>query len=318
MAIQPEESGLQRLDLNLLPLFAALMRHRSVTRAGQSLFLSQPATSAALARLRLAFRDELFLRNGRVLEPTARAEALMAELEPVLAAINRAVAGATPFDPATDVRLFRVGWSDDVAIAGMGLVERVRRRAPACRLVLRNLDWTTAPAMLESGEVGTAVAYLDSDLPANVRRRVLRRGPFRVLRDAGSPGPVDLDAYCARPHVLVTAHGDLQGFADDRLEALGRSRRVVVGVPSFGLLDRVVRGTDLLCTTSEMLTGVLTADGALAADPLPFATPESTIHMAWRSALEHDPAEAWLRRQIVEVMAGRHADGAGDAPAPAA
>src|SRR5215207_5779674 len=96
MALQPDESGLRRLDLNLLPVFAALMRERSVTRAGQALFLSQPAASAALARLRAAFRDELLVRNGRALEPTPRAEALLAELEPALRAVAGAVAGATP------------------------------------------------------------------------------------------------------------------------------------------------------------------------------------------------------------------------------
>ena len=72
---------MRRLDLNLLPVFVALMRERSVTRAGRALSLSQPAASAALARLRAAFSDELFVRNGNALEPTPRAEALMAELD---------------------------------------------------------------------------------------------------------------------------------------------------------------------------------------------------------------------------------------------
>src|SRR5689334_15497899 len=116
MTPQADESGLRRLDLNLLPVFLALMRERSVTRAGRALFLSQPATSAALARLRAAFRDELFIRNGNALEPTPRAEALMTELLPALQAVASAVAGATPFDPARDSRTFRIGWSDDVAI----------------------------------------------------------------------------------------------------------------------------------------------------------------------------------------------------------
>ncbi|MFC7539715.1 LysR family transcriptional regulator [Siccirubricoccus deserti] len=95
MALRPGDSGLRQLDLNLLPVFAALMRERSVTRAGQALFLSQPATSAALARLRAFFRDELFIRNGNALEPTPRAEALMAELEPALQSVAGAISGAT-------------------------------------------------------------------------------------------------------------------------------------------------------------------------------------------------------------------------------
>jgi LysR family transcriptional regulator, mexEF-oprN operon transcriptional activator len=305
MSVHPEESGLRRFDLNLLPVFAALMRERSVTRAGQALFLSQPAASAALARLRAAFGDELFVRNGNRLEPTPRAEALMAELDPALRAVAGAVSGATPFDPATDARVFRVGWSDDVAIAAMPLLPRLREAAPHCRVVLRAANYRTIPAMLESGEIGTAVGFMSDDLPATAKQRVLRRGGFRVLRDASSPGPVDLDAYCARPHVLVTPRGDLTGFADAALAKLGRSRRVVLGVPDFGLLRRILLGTDLLCTASDALADAVLglAKAGLAADPPPFPCPESVVQMAWRGVLDHDPGEAWLRTRIVEALA---------------
>jgi len=307
MSAHPEESGLRRFDLNLLPVFAALMRERSVTRAGQALFLSQPAASAALARLRAAFGDELFVRNGNRLEPTPRAEALMAELEPALRAMAGAVAGATPFEPATDARIFRIGCSEDVAIAAMPLLHRLREAAPNCRVVLRAANYRTIPAMLESGEIGTALGFMGDDLPATAKQRVLRRGGFRVLRDPDSPGPVDLDSYCARPHALVTPRGDLTGWADAALARLGRSRRVVLGLPDFALLRRALVGTDLLCTVSDTLLEFLkdpVTKVGLASDPLPFpATAESVVRMAWRAVLDHDPGEAWLREQIVETFA---------------
>ena len=306
MSLHPEESGLRRLDLNLLPVFVALMRERSVTRAGRALFLSQPAASAALARLRAAFGDELFVRNGNALEPTPRAEALMAELEPALLAVAGAVAGATPFDPATDSRVFRVGLSEDVAIVAMPVLRRLSREAPSCRLVFRNANFRTVPAMLESGEIGTAVCFMEDDLPATAKQKVLRRGNFLVLRDADTPGPVDLDAYCERRHVLVTARGDLTGFADAALERLGRSRRVVLGLPDFGLLRQVLLGSELLCTVSDALAEALIAqnvDGTrLAADPTPFQTEGWTVRMAWRGVLDHDSGEAWLRARLAEAF----------------
>src|SRR3712207_1215488 len=210
MSARPDVTELRRLDLNLLPVFAALMRERSVTRAGQALFLSQPAASAALARLREALKDELLVRNGRALEPTARAVRLMAELEPCLDTLARTLAEATPFDPAADHRTFRVGCTDDVAVALLpALTKRLRERAPRCDLVLRQADYRTIPRMLESGEISAGVAYLEDGLPATAKQRVVRRGGFVVVRDARTPGPVDLDAYCARPHVLVTPRGDL-------------------------------------------------------------------------------------------------------------
>jgi LysR family transcriptional activator of mexEF-oprN operon len=231
----------------------------------------------------------------------------MAELEPALRAVAGAVAGATPFDPATASRVFRIGWSDDVAIAAMPLLPRLRREAPSCRVVLRTANFRTAPAMLESGEIGTAVCFMGDDLPATAKQRVLRRGGYRVLREAASPGPVDLDAYCARPHVLVTARGDLTGFADAALERLGRHRRVVLGLPDFGLLRQVLLGGDLLCTVSDALAEALVAQCAagerLAADPPPFPTAEWTVRMAWRGVLDHDPGEQWLRARIVEALA---------------
>jgi LysR family transcriptional activator of mexEF-oprN operon len=304
MPHRSDDSSLRRLDLNLLPVFVALMRERSVTRAGRSVFLSQPATSAALARLRETFRDELFIRSGRALEPTPRAEALMAELGPALLTIAGTLSGATPFDPAEDARTFRVGWSDDVAIAAMPLLARLRSTAPHCRLVIRSANFATIPAMLASGEIGTAVGFMNDDLPATARQRVLRRGGFRVLRDAATP-PVDLDAYCTRPHVLVTARGDLTGFADASLEKLGRSRQVVLGLPDFGLLWRVLVGSDLLCTVSDALADILMEkinERGLAADPLPFPSPDSVVRMAWRAALDQDPGEIWLRGQIAAVL----------------
>lgn len=306
MSSHPDESGLRRLDLNLLPVFAALMRERSVTRAGRALFLSQPATSAALARLRDALKDELLVRNGRTLEPTARATQLMIELEPCLVTLARTLGEATPFDPATDHRTFRIGCTDDVAVALLpALPIRLRELAPRCDLVLRQANYRTIPQMLESGEISTAVAYMEDDLPASAKQRVARRGGFAVVRDADSPGPIDLDAYCARPHVLVTPQGDLHGFADEALEAIGRSRRVVLGLPDFGLVRRVIIGTDLLCSVPAFLAEALVGSGGIAADPLPFRRTNGRdfeIRMAWRATVDHDPAEEWLRARIVETL----------------
>lgn len=309
MANHADESGLRRLDLNLLPVFAALMRERSVTRAGQALFLSQPATSAALARLREALKDELLVRNGRTLEPTARATQLLADLQPCLEVLARTLGEATPFDPATDHRTFRVGCTDDVAVALLpALTNRLRESAPRCDLVLRQANYRTIPQMLESGEIGTAVAYMSDDLPATAKQRVVRRGGFVVVRDASTPGPVDLESYCARPHVLVTPQGDLHGFADALLEGVGRSRRVVLGLPDFGLVRRAILGTDMLCTVPDFLARALAEFGGMAADPLPLERPASwpsnvEVRMAWRATVDHDPAEEWLRARIVEALA---------------
>ncbi|WP_458094692.1 LysR family transcriptional regulator [Roseomonas sp. WA12] len=302
-----DEAGLRQFDLNLLPVFTALMRERSVTRAGETLFLSQPATSSALGRLRAIFKDELFIRNGRVLEPTPRAEALMEQLAPALQSMAGAIAGAVPFDPATDTRTFRMGMSEDVAMTMIPFLPMLRQAAPHCRMIVRSASFRTIPHMLQSREINLALGHV-VELPAAAKLRVLRRGGWRVLRDAASPGPVDLDAYCARPHMLVTPRGDLTGFADEELAKLGRSRQVVLGVPDFALMPRTLMGTNLLCLVTEAVVDALQALGELdrlAVDTPPFPCPESVLHMAWRAAVDQDPGEAWLRGQLVQWLARR-------------
>jgi len=296
-------SELRRLDLNLLPVFLALMRERHVTRAGASIFLSQPATSSALGRLRTIFHDPLFVRNGRNLEPTPRAEALAGELDLALQAVSDAVFGSVPFNPAKDEHVFHIGCSGEVALAALPAFRAVRKESPNCRLVVHAANFRTIPSLLDTGEIGTAIGFMGDDLPATARLRVLRRGKFRVLRDKDSAGPVDLDMFCSRPHVLVTPRGDLRGFVDEILEKIGRDRKVLAGVPDFALLPQILQGTQFLCTVSELLVETLMSiNPNLSSDPPPFETPGSIMKMAWRGSLDQYPAERWFRAKVAGYL----------------
>jgi DNA-binding transcriptional LysR family regulator len=90
---------LSQLDLNLLRVFDAVAREGHVTRAAHRLNLSQPAVSNALARLRAALGDELFLRRPGGVEPTAFAQALAQPVAEALDRIAGSLAATQPFDP---------------------------------------------------------------------------------------------------------------------------------------------------------------------------------------------------------------------------
>lgn len=306
-----------RFDLNLLAVFAVLMAERGVTRAARRLGLSQPAVSGALARLRAIVRDPLFIRTGRAFEPTARALEIMARVGPALAALQAAIAPAIPFDPATDARQFRIGCSEDAAIPLLpALVARLRREAPRCTLAVRHADYRSAPDLLAAGEVSAVVGYLREDLPATAKRRQLAEGRFVVLRGDHATGPITLEAYCARPHALVTYRGDLAGVVDEALARLGRSRRVVLGLTSFALLPGVLAGSEMLATVPDLVAETLAAQGGLRVDPTPFPPPASPIVLAWRGAVDADPAERWLRDRIAACLR-RPSPAGGRAAAPA-
>ncbi|MGY4531799.1 LysR family transcriptional activator of mexEF-oprN operon [Pseudomonas sp. TE3786] len=293
-------NDLRRVDLNLLIVFETLMHERSVTRAAEKLFLGQPAISAALSRLRSLFDDPLFVRTGRSMEPTARASEIFGLLSPALDSISTAVSRASEFDPATSNAVFRIGLSDDVEFGLLpALLRRVRAEAPGVVIVVRRANYLLMPNLLASGEISVGVSYTD-ELPANAKRKTLRKSKPQLLRADSAPGKLTLDEYCARPHALVSFAGDLNGFIDEELEKVGRKRKVVLAVPQFNGLGTLLSGTDLLTIVPDYTAAALTATGGVRAEDVPEGIPERTfeLSMAWRGAQDNDPAERWLRSRI--------------------
>ncbi|MDH4869765.1 LysR family transcriptional regulator [Pseudomonas sp. BN515] len=291
-------NDLRRVDLNLLIVFETLMHERSVTRAAEKLFLGQPAISAALARLRTLFDDPLFVRTGRSMEPSARAVEIFALLSPALDSISTAVSRAADFDPATSNAVFRIGLSDDVEFALLpALLRRLRAEAPGVVLVVRRTNYLLMPNLLASGEISVGVAYTE-ELPANAKRKTLRRSKPKLLRADSVPGALSLDDYCERPHALVSFAGDLGGFVDEELAKVGKTRKVVLAVPQFNGLGTLLSGTDLVAMVPDYTASALTAAGGLRAEDPPMPTQAFELSMAWRGAQDNDPAERWLRSRI--------------------
>ncbi|BCD88540.1 LysR family transcriptional regulator [Pseudomonas solani] len=291
-------NDLRRVDLNLLIVFETLMHERSVTRAAEKLFLGQPAISAALARLRTLFDDPLFVRTGRSMEPSARAVEIFALLSPALDSISTAVSRAADFDPATSNAVFRIGLSDDVEFGLLpALLRRLRAEAPGVVLVVRRTNYLLMPNLLASGEISVGVSYTD-ELPANAKRKTIRRSKSKLLRADAIPGALSLEDYCERPHALVSYAGDLSGFVDEELEKLGRKRRVVLAVPQFNGLGALLAGTDIVAVVPDYTAAALTAAGGLRAEDPPYGGRAFELSMAWRGAQDNDPAERWLRSRI--------------------
>src|SRR5262245_14686002 len=123
--------NLRQFDLNLLVALDVLLTERNVTRAGERLYLSQPAMSGILSRLRHLFNDELLVRVGRNLEPTAFAAQLAQPVHECVQRIEDLLNTQRPFVPETESRSFLIAASDYVVLLLLGpLVKRLTERAP--------------------------------------------------------------------------------------------------------------------------------------------------------------------------------------------
>jgi len=291
------------LDLNLLRVFDAVLRGRSVTAAAAQLGLTQPAVSNALARLRAAFGDALFLRASQGMEPTPFARELAEPVRQALALLESALAHGPGFDPASSSRAFRFYMSDLGQTEFLPpLVERVRRVAPQVRLEALGLEPGAVGDALAAGSLDLAMGFLPA-LGPPVRRRALFRDSYVCLMRADHPiRKLTRKKFLAASHALVTYRGG-HHVVEQALERAGVARRVVLRVPHFTVVPMVLERTDLILTLPARVARVYERRGNFRFLPPPLAIPPAEVALHWHERFDADPGNRWLREQLVELFA---------------
>ncbi|MEC9462381.1 MAG: LysR substrate-binding domain-containing protein [Pseudomonadota bacterium] len=296
---------LRKLDLTLLLVFLGLIRHRKAAAVATELGLTQSAISQALKRLRDVFRDELFLRRPHGLEPTAAALALEVPVAQAVAALRSALTVTRSFDPATADGIVRIAALDsEQAVIMPRFAARIHVLAPSLRLSVLPLGRRDAIEALGDGRVELALGFL-WDAPDNLSRRRLYDESFLV---AGRPSSlpeapeITLDAYCVAEHVLVAPGGDLTGIADRTLEALGRSRRIVLGLPSFLPALAAVAQSDAIVTLPRRVAQDFAGGfGLVTAEP-PIAIRRFPVSAFWHRRNDSDPLTQWLVQELLTTL----------------
>jgi DNA-binding transcriptional LysR family regulator len=306
------------VDLNLLVALDALLAERNVTRAAARLRLSQSAMSAALARLRAVFGDPLLLRTAGGMLPTSKGQELVAPVRQVLAEIGRIVEQPGSFDPAAAEHTFTIAASDYVEYAILPrLVDFLEAKAPRARLAVRPMDFGAVGRNLEAGDIDLGIMGA-AFAPPSARSRPLFVERFVCVVRRDHPRTAEqltLDEYCALDHVLVSPSGGaFRAPGDDALAALGRSRHVRLSVPHFLLVPEILTRSDMIAVLPERL-----ARGygeRFRVFELPFELAPFTIVAVWHERTHRDPALAWLRQSLADLMREPAPGAAGPLPGP--
>jgi DNA-binding transcriptional LysR family regulator len=297
-------ADLQTLDLNLLRVFDAVARERHVTRAAETLNLSQPAVSNALSRLRHALNDELFLRRPGGVEPTALALSLAGPVAEVLDRLRQTLATHAPFDPATTDRVFPVAFSEYAeSVLAPPLLEVMAKQAPRALLAIRHADRTNAQALLDAGAAELAVAVLPEPPALYTRVRLLPEG-FLTLMRAGHPlaeGPMTVERFTRYPHLLHSPNGSRDGALDGPLREAGHPRRLGAVVAHLGAVPEILARTDMVMTLSARLAMRMAEAPDLAVRPVPVEIRHTRLSLVFHRRFEADAGHAWLRRTLLAV-----------------
>lgn len=300
-----EEIHIRRLDVTLLILFGLLLKHRNMSAAAADMGLTQSAVSHAVARLRSIFGDQLFLRKGAGVEPTARALLLGPVLADALARIKDGVQIGRAFDPATTARQFTLS-APDAVIAELAspVLGALAVTAPRCRVMFVSLSHSRAALAVAAGEIDLAIGTFPNP-PKETIGRFMVRESFQVACRRSHPRLIDgldLDTYCSLDHLLVSHEREGRGVVDDVLTALGRRRRVVALMPHTLVAFAAASRSDAIVTAPLSACQYAAPLFALAVHAPPIEIPgfDGTL-LRHREGLT-DPAVTWLADLVTGVL----------------
>lgn len=298
--------GLPNLDLRLLRVFVAVFETRSVGQAALRVQMSQPGLSTALARLRTALEDPLFVRTARGMEPTTRARALIEPVTGILEAIESRVYSKPDFDSATSTREFRLALSDigegiylPLAIRSIGAV------APAVTLRSVSLAPRALEEAMASGSVDLAAGYFPDIRTGEFLHRRVGLHSFACIMRSDHPlvaTRLTMEQFTGLGHVVIEAAGRSQ----EVLEKFFRSKRIlrkrVLHTPHFMSVPEIVASTDLVATVPQALADFITTRRGLTQVPLPFVPPTFQVNIHWHRSVQDDPGNKWLRDTLFEQI----------------
>lgn len=298
---------LLKTDLNLLVALQVLLEERSVSRAADRMFITQPAMSKTLARLRTLLDDPLFTRTARGMTPTPRALELREELQQVLGRIQHLVA-AHSFDPAVSEREFVVATTEFLSLGFLPpLMARLSREAPSVSVrsitrIEHQLD------RLASGEIDFAahVEYADY-------------GPDFIVHSLGSSPPVIL---CREGHPLLSVSVDIDTLAEfpqiglyvPDLEELEIARNVAdfpLPAPGFETSHlmtalEVLRQSDYIMVAPPFIVRDPIIGQGIRGFPIPNLGHMQVRYMLARHKRTiNSPAHNWFWDLMLEVIAAR-------------
>lgn len=298
------------MDLNLVRVFVTVYETRSLTASAARLFVTQPAISQALARLRRDLDDPLFRRVGRVMEPTPLADAVFPELRDALAVIQRTVDTVHGFDAAGSDKRFRIALSELGEIGYFAAMYRaVRALAPHVRLEVVPLEVGELAERLSRGTVDLAIT--SSPVVGGFERTVLKSQGYAALMSAQHPlarADLTFSAYLSAAHVAVVGDSgrpNLQAALARRGAALDPD----VSVNRFASLPPLLATSpDLVATVPDTIGEGWATAWPLVVRRLPFEMERVDVSLYRRSSTQQTAALDWLYATVSRALRGTHGE----------
>jgi DNA-binding transcriptional LysR family regulator len=295
-------------DLNLLYVFEALWRDRSVTLASDQLGVTQAAVSGSLKRLREHYGDKLFTLVGRRMEPTPRATELAPQLLDALTLVRRADGEPSRFDPAKARRTFTVRTRDIGEVVCLpGMTTSMGSAAPHVQLRTVLHPRAETLAGLATGRIDLALGFLPS-LEADIHRRILFNETYVCVMRRGHPlarAGLTPESFLAAEHVLVEYSGSGHTALEKLITESGGRKRIRVRLPQYLAAPHFLLQSDLLWSAPRVLAQQMAVHLPLEIAPHPMPLPSFEVALYWHDRYHRDAANIWFRDFLAEHVEQR-------------
>jgi DNA-binding transcriptional LysR family regulator len=293
-----------RLDIEWLGVFVEIHRTRSVSLAAQRLGMAQARASGTLAKLRRHFGDVLFTRTSRGMEPTPYADQIFPDALQCLDRLAAPDRYRNAFSPSSARRHFRICMTDISEVVVLpSLVNELVRVAPGVTVEAERISMES-PRRLESGELDLAVGYLPN-LEAGFYQQTLFRQGFVCLAAKRHPRireRMTREIFTREGHVVVTSSGTGQVIVEPEYARKKIQRRILLRVPGFLGLGRIVATTELITTVPKRLADAVALNDAVRIHPTPVTLPSYEVKLHWHSRYHADAGNAWIRKLIAGLL----------------
>jgi DNA-binding transcriptional LysR family regulator len=300
------KAELKQLDLNLLTIFDALLREQSVTRAAETLGVTQSAISHALNRLRAFFDDPLFVKAPEGMVPTRKAEALKPAVTDVVSAIRQRILSEAAFDPASSRRTFTFCMTDMGELVFLPpLMDRFRKLAPNCRLRTLQVPSEQIEGLLASGEADLALGSIRAAPEGLYRQRLFMHSLVTIVsaRNQTVGRRLTIKQFEQMLHLVVSLSGRPGEAYDSMLEEHGIKRTIFLTTPHFLSVPLLLEEQpDLVATVPLELANVFRRYGTVRVLQPPVELAAYALNQHWHPRFHHDPAVIWVRELVKKTF----------------
>lgn len=301
-----KQYAMANLDLNLMVIFDAIMQEQSITAAAERLAMTQPSVSNAVSRMRHAWKDPLFVKQGRGIRPTPYANKLWRDISEPLDTIRCATVQQA-FDAATLKRTFRIAVTDWMAdLFWLPLRQLIEAEAP--NVNIHAVPYTVnGESLLLNADVDMVLDYFEGS-SNKVQSQKLFDNHFVCAMRQGHPlanHDLNMECFAAAEHLLLSLSGEASGGVDRLLQQEGLHRRIAMTVNHCYNIPRLLINTDMI-TTIPMPVIIESVDkGHLVVKKPPFDLAPGPISMTWHTRHQRDPETLWLREKVLDVLNNR-------------